>query len=74
MDINLDEMKNKLYDAFNKALDAADRCKYSHTSSGEAKAAADYVEAASKAAIAITTIEQEQREAKERGVNKLEKN
>lgn len=68
---NLDELKAKLYEAFDAAID---RANYFSSEGHFEIAATKFLGPASEAAKAITLIEREQREAKERGYNKLDKN
>ncbi|MCE9506771.1 MAG: hypothetical protein K8R48_00435 [Alphaproteobacteria bacterium] len=70
---NLDELKNKLYEAFDKTLRVVSYYKAGNSAS-TANADAAYLEAAAKLADSISKVEREQREAKERGYNKLDKN
>jgi hypothetical protein len=69
---NLSELKDKLYKAFDLALSQAEKFR-ANTNPEYAKAEAGYINAASKAADSIAAIEREQREAKERGRNRLDK-
>ncbi|MCE9506775.1 MAG: hypothetical protein K8R48_00455 [Alphaproteobacteria bacterium] len=66
---NLEQVKADLYKIFNKAVKDQPECDgYSYDAMvGNRKAISDL-------ARAIAAVEKEQREAKERGINKLEKN
>lgn len=69
---NLEDMKNRLYEAFDKALDSS-RFSSAGYSEKDAQISAAYLAAASEAAKAIVIIEREQRQAKERGFGRLDK-
>jgi hypothetical protein len=70
---NLDELKNKLYEAFDLVLSQAEKFR-ANTNTDYAQAEGGYINAAATIADSISKIEREQREAKDRGYTKLDKN
>ncbi|MCE9506774.1 MAG: hypothetical protein K8R48_00450 [Alphaproteobacteria bacterium] len=71
---NLDALKKELYEAFRIAIKYGKDDLEGYATNASHQAGALSLQAAAEVAKAIAIIDREQRESKERGVNKLEKN
>jgi rRNA-processing protein FCF1 len=71
---NLDELKKELYEAFRVAIKYGKDDLENYKTNESHQAGASSLQAAAEVAKAIAIIDREQREAKDRGYNKLEKN